>query len=123
MATSRISCRVRSLSRCLSGAPAGREVWVIAVLPLGRHTKAGTLSSLPSRTGRFLRQTGNAETLQRLRADIVMLLVEQNAMLTFAATSHCLVLENGEIALTGPSAELRTNPRIRRLYLGLLPAL
>ena len=62
-----------------------------------------------------------AETLQRLRADgIAMLLVEQNAMLTFAATSHCLVLENGEIALSGPSAELRANPRIRRLYLGLL---
>jgi energy-coupling factor transporter ATP-binding protein EcfA2 len=50
-----------------------------------------------------------AETLQRLRADgIAMLLVEQNAMLTFAATSHCLVLENGEIALTGP---LRRPPR------------
>jgi branched-chain amino acid transport system ATP-binding protein len=61
-----------------------------------------------------------AETLQRLRADgIAMLLVEQNAMLAFAATSHCLVLENGEIALSGPSADLRTNPRIRRLYLGL----
>jgi branched-chain amino acid transport system ATP-binding protein len=61
-----------------------------------------------------------AETLQRLRADgIAMLLVEQNAMLAFAATGHCLVLENGEIALAGPSAELRANPRIRRLYLGL----
>jgi branched-chain amino acid transport system ATP-binding protein len=61
-----------------------------------------------------------AETLQRLRADgIAMLLVEQNAMLTFAVTGHCLVLENGEIALSGPSAELRANPRIRRLYLGL----
>jgi branched-chain amino acid transport system ATP-binding protein len=45
--------------------------------------------------------------------------VEQNAMLTFEATGHCLVLENGEIALTGTSAELRGNPRIRRLYLGL----
>jgi branched-chain amino acid transport system ATP-binding protein len=60
------------------------------------------------------------ETLQRLRADgLSLLLVEQNAMLTFEATSHCLVLENGEIALTGPSADLSANPRIRRLYLGL----
>ena len=59
-------------------------------------------------------------TLQRLRADgLSLLLVEQNAMLTFEATSHCLVLENGEIALTGTSADLRGNPRIRRLYLGL----
>jgi branched-chain amino acid transport system ATP-binding protein len=61
-----------------------------------------------------------AATLQRLRADgIAMLLVEQNAMLTFAVTSHCLVLENGEIALSGSSADLRASPRIRRLYLGL----
>jgi branched-chain amino acid transport system ATP-binding protein len=61
-----------------------------------------------------------AATLQRLRSDgIAMLLVEQNAMLTFAATSHCLVLENGEIALSGSSADLRASPRIRRLYLGL----
>ncbi len=60
------------------------------------------------------------ETLQRLRGDgLSLLLVEQNAMLTFEATSHCLVLENGEIALTGTSAELRASPRIRRLYLGL----
>jgi branched-chain amino acid transport system ATP-binding protein len=61
-----------------------------------------------------------AETLQRLRADgLSLLLVEQNAMLTFETTSDCLVLENGEIALSGPSAELRASPRIRRLYLGL----
>jgi ABC-type branched-subunit amino acid transport system ATPase component len=31
-------------------------------------------------------------------------------MLTFEVTSDCLVLENGEIALAGASAELRTNP-------------
>jgi branched-chain amino acid transport system ATP-binding protein len=60
------------------------------------------------------------ETLLRLRSDgLSLLLVEQNAMLTFKATSECLVLENGEIALTGTSAELRSNPRIRRVYLGL----
>jgi branched-chain amino acid transport system ATP-binding protein len=40
-------------------------------------------------------------------------------MLTFAVTGHCLVLENGEIALSGPSAEIRASHRIRRLYLGL----
>ena len=54
-----------------------------------------------------------------LSGGLSLLLVEQNAMLTFEATSHCLVLENGEIALTGTSAELRGNPSIQRLYLGL----
>jgi len=60
------------------------------------------------------------DALQRLRAEgLSLLLVEQNAMLTFEVTSDCLVLENGEVAMTGNSAELRRSPRIRRLYLGL----
>jgi branched-chain amino acid transport system ATP-binding protein len=60
------------------------------------------------------------DALQRLRAEgLSLLLVEQNAMLTFEVTSDCLVLENGEIAMTGSSATLRTDPRIRRVYLGL----
>jgi len=58
--------------------------------------------------------------LQRLRAEgLSLLLVEQNAKLTFEATSSCLVVENGEVAMTGTSAELRHNPQVRRIYLGL----
>ena len=58
--------------------------------------------------------------LQRLRRDgLSLLLVEQNAMLTFEVTTECLVLENGEVAMTGTSAALRNDPRIRRIYLGL----
>jgi branched-chain amino acid transport system ATP-binding protein len=48
-----------------------------------------------------------------------MLLVEQNAKLTFEATSTCLVVENGEVAMTGTAAELRHDARVRRIYLGL----
>jgi branched-chain amino acid transport system ATP-binding protein len=60
------------------------------------------------------------DTLRRLREDgLSLLLVEQNAMLTFEATTDCLVLENGEVALSGPSAELSANPRVRSVYLGL----
>jgi branched-chain amino acid transport system ATP-binding protein len=60
------------------------------------------------------------DTLRRLREDgLSLLLVEQNAMLTFEATTHCLVLENGEVALSGPSAELSGNARVRSVYLGL----
>jgi branched-chain amino acid transport system ATP-binding protein len=60
------------------------------------------------------------EILQRLRGDgLSLLLVEQNAMLTFEVTSEYLVLENGEVAMTGTSAALRGDPEIRRVYLGL----
>jgi len=58
--------------------------------------------------------------LVRLRAEgLSLLLVEQNAKLTFEATSSCLVVENGEVAMSGTSAELRHDPQVRRIYLGL----
>jgi branched-chain amino acid transport system ATP-binding protein len=60
------------------------------------------------------------ETLRRLRDDgLSLLLVEQNAMLTFETTTECLVLENGEIALSGSAAELSGNARVRSIYIGL----
>jgi branched-chain amino acid transport system ATP-binding protein len=59
------------------------------------------------------------ETLRRLRDEgLSLLLVEQNAMLTFETTTDCLVLENGEIALSGPAAELSRNSRVRSIYIG-----
>ena len=58
--------------------------------------------------------------LLRLRTEgLSLLLVEQNAKLTFEATSSCLVVENGEVAMTGTSARLRHDPQVRRIYLGL----
>jgi branched-chain amino acid transport system ATP-binding protein len=60
------------------------------------------------------------DVLLKLREEgLSLLLVEQNAKLTFGATSHCLVMENGEVAMNGPSDELRHDPRVREVYLGL----
>jgi branched-chain amino acid transport system ATP-binding protein len=60
------------------------------------------------------------QALQRLRAEgLSLLLVEQNAHLTFEATGDCLVMENGEVVMTGRSADLRHDPRVRKVYLGL----
>jgi branched-chain amino acid transport system ATP-binding protein len=60
------------------------------------------------------------ESLLRLRElGLSILLVEQNAWLTFEATERCLVMENGTVALSGPSAELRHDAGVRQIYLGL----
>jgi branched-chain amino acid transport system ATP-binding protein len=60
------------------------------------------------------------DVLQRLRQEgLSLLLVEQNAKLTFEATSDCLVMENGAVAMTGTSDALRHDARVRRIYLGL----
>ena len=42
---------------------------------------------------------------------------ERQAHLRGDAT--CLVMENGEVAMTGTSKELRHDARVRRIYLGL----
>lgn len=61
-----------------------------------------------------------AAVLTRLNADgLSIVLVEQNAKLTFEVTTTCLVMENGEIATSGTSADLRHDPQVRRIYLGL----
>lgn len=59
-------------------------------------------------------------TLQRLsESGLGLLLVEQNAKLTFEATETCVVMENGRIAMTGSSADLAHDPLVRQIYLGL----
>ena len=61
-----------------------------------------------------------ADVLTRLRTTGVgLLLVEQNAELTFAVADTCIVLENGRTVLSGASADLQSDPRVRRIYLGL----
>jgi branched-chain amino acid transport system ATP-binding protein len=61
-----------------------------------------------------------AAVLTRLNADgLAIVLVEQNAKLTFEVTTTCLVMENGEIAATGTSRDLQHDPQVRRIYLGL----
>jgi branched-chain amino acid transport system ATP-binding protein len=47
-----------------------------------------------------------------------ILLIEQNARAALQIADYAYVLENGEIALEGPSQELASNPRVIESYLG-----
>jgi branched-chain amino acid transport system ATP-binding protein len=49
---------------------------------------------------------------------ITILLVEQNANLALEISHYGYVLETGRVILSGDSAELRQNPRVRSAYLG-----
>ena len=53
------------------------------------------------------------------RAGVSILLVEQNARAALQVADHGYVLENGEIVLDGPAAELALDPRVVESYLGL----
>lgn len=47
-----------------------------------------------------------------------ILLVEQNAHMALSIASSAYVLETGEIALSGPAAEMVNNAAVRKAYLG-----
>src|SRR5476649_1012744 len=49
---------------------------------------------------------------------LTILLVEQNARLALEVSSHAHVLETGRVVMSGPSAELRSDPRLKAAYLG-----
>lgn len=49
---------------------------------------------------------------------ITILLVEQNAHLALEISSRAYVLETGRVTVSGPSADLRADPRLKAAYLG-----
>jgi branched-chain amino acid transport system ATP-binding protein len=60
------------------------------------------------------------KTLHNLRAaGVTILLVEQNAHLALELADNAFVLENGEIALQGPASDVRSDPFVREVYLGI----
>ncbi|MDD2736241.1 MAG: ABC transporter ATP-binding protein [Desulfuromonadaceae bacterium] len=59
-------------------------------------------------------------TISDLRSTgVSILLIEQNARAALQISDYGYVLENGEIALEGPSADLAHNPRVIESYLGI----
>ena len=52
------------------------------------------------------------------KSGITILLVEQNTRLALQVAQRAYVLVTGEVVLSGVSADLRTDPRIREAYLG-----
>ncbi len=48
-----------------------------------------------------------------------VLLVEQDVVLALEIADRGYVLENGRIAMSGPAAELRQDPAVRKAYLGV----
>ncbi|MEW5423735.1 ABC transporter ATP-binding protein [Amorphus sp. 3PC139-8] len=68
--------------------------------------------------------TGKEETerlvtvLKRLAADYTMLLVEHDMAAVFALADRISVLVYGEVIATGAPADIRTNEKVRKAYLG-----
>jgi branched-chain amino acid transport system ATP-binding protein len=60
------------------------------------------------------------DVLRRInRLGVTVLLVEQNVQQALTLATRGYVLENGQVTLSGPGADLLANPDVRRAYLGL----
>ncbi len=53
------------------------------------------------------------------RTGTTVLLVEQNARLALDISDYAYLLQLGEVVLEGPSSEMREDPRVRKVYLGI----
>ncbi|NMG67879.1 ABC transporter ATP-binding protein, partial [Azoarcus indigens] len=53
------------------------------------------------------------------RRGVSILLVEQNARAALQVADYAYVLETGQIAMEGPAALLKDDPRVIEAYLGL----
>jgi branched-chain amino acid transport system ATP-binding protein len=52
------------------------------------------------------------------RDNVSMLLVEQNAALALDLANEAYVLETGNVVMSGPAAQIKSDERIRKSYLG-----
>jgi len=60
------------------------------------------------------------DAIRQIReAGVTVLLVEQDARFAFDLADRVNVLEHGRVARTGPAHELKADPSIRKVYLGL----
>jgi branched-chain amino acid transport system ATP-binding protein len=55
-----------------------------------------------------------AERLRKLAGEMALILVEQHIELALDVASYAYVMDRGQMALQGPSAEVRSDPRLLR---------
>jgi len=112
--------RLRERWRQSAGTLSGGEQQMLAI---GRALMGGpkflmldepSLGLAPQLVGAIFEQILAINRSQGL----TILLVEQNARLALEVSSHAYVLESGRIVMSGPSAELRADPRLKAAYLG-----
>jgi branched-chain amino acid transport system ATP-binding protein len=60
------------------------------------------------------------DVIQRIHGEgTTIVLVEQDVGVAFDVATTGYVLENGEVVLSGPAADLKADPHVRKAYLGL----
>ena len=107
----------RSVSGYLSGGERqmvvmGRAMMALPKIMLLDEPSMGLSPLLVKEIFKLIRQINEQE-------GVAILLVEQNARIGLALSTHGYVMENGRIVLDGPSEKLLENEDVKEFYLGL----
>ena len=107
----------RSVSGYLSGGERqmvvmGRAMMALPKIMLLDEPSMGLSPLLVKEIFKIIRQINDQE-------GVAILLVEQNARIGLALSTHGYVMENGRIVLDGPSEKLLENEDVKEFYLGL----
>jgi branched-chain amino acid transport system ATP-binding protein len=112
--------RLRERSRQFAGTLSGGEQQMLAI---GRGMMAEPRLLILDEPSLGLSPLMVEELFALIRrlnaAGLPILLVEQNVVQSLELASRAFILENGIFAMHGAAAEMRENPELRRVYLGL----
>jgi len=105
--------------RQLAGTLSGGEQQMLAIARALMSRPRLLLLDEPSLGLAPLIVRGIFEIIRSLHgAGVTILLVEQNASLALQIADRAYVLEAGRLTISGPAAELLTDERVRKAYLG-----
>jgi len=111
--------RLRERQGQRAGSLSGGEQQMLAI---GRALMASPRLILADEMSQGLAPVIVQEVYRRLlevnRRGVTILLVEQNARLAFKLAQFVYVMEEGRVALEGPSAEVASSEHVQRAYLG-----
>ena len=112
--------RLRERQSQRAGSLSGGEQQMLAI---GRALMASPRLILADEMSQGLAPVIVQQVYQRLlevnRGGVTILLVEQNARLAFKLAQVVYVMEQGRVALEGPSAEVAASEHVQRAYLGV----
>ena len=89
----------------------GRALMAAPRLLLLDEPTLGLAPVIVREIAQFVRQAGDA--------GMAVMLAEQNAEMALGVADRAYVLQNGEIVMHGPAAQVAANPEVRDAYLGL----
>jgi ABC-type branched-subunit amino acid transport system ATPase component len=104
-------------SRRVLDLPYGKQRLVEIAIALGLRPKVLLLDE-PAAGVPSLESERILQSLERLPADIAILIIEHDMDLVFRFAQRITVLVQGEVLCEGTPAEIGDDPRVRRVYLG-----